>query len=317
MSSFSLLGKCGYSVKFSPLIPNCLAVATSEYFGLAGSGILVILHLNYEDSAELIQTRDWKDGFFDVTWPFFNPYYLIAGSGDGTLQLWDLKYENVPVKIYSEHFGEISSISCSKININFISSSWDSNIKLWDLNKKQSVSTFTGSSGVVHDTSFSKHKVHLFSSVSEDGTLKIWDTRIPNSIICCKGHDAQILSCDWSAFNEFLVATSGSDGLIRGWDIRNCTQPQFQIKDSECPVKRIQFSPYHLDVLASVGYDFKTKTWDICNVHKPLDISINHSDFVYGVDWNYHKPGQLADCSWDKMVSIFTPTSLGNLKHKM
>ncbi|KAF7286311.1 hypothetical protein GWI33_006042 [Rhynchophorus ferrugineus] len=317
MLKFALLGKCGYSVKFSPLIPNYLAVATSEYFGLAGSGTLIVLRLNFEDSAELIQTRIWKDGLYDVVWPLFNPNCIITGSGDGVLQLWDLKYEKVPLKVYSGHYGEISSISCSKIDHQFISSSWDSNIKLWDLNEKQAVSNFREPFGVVHNTSFSKHKECLFSSVSESGNLRIWDTTIPHSIICCKAHDTQILSCDWSPFNEFLIATSGSDGLIRGWDIRNCVQPQFQIKDSGCPVKRIQFSPYHFDILATVGYDFKTKIWDICNVHKPLNISVNHSDFVYGLDWNYHKPGQLADCSWDKMVSIFTQNSLENLKHKM
>lgn len=38
----------------------------------------------------------------------------------------------------------------------------------------------------------------------------------------------------------------------------------------------------------------------------------HHTEFVYGLDFNLFKPGEMADCSWDEVLRVFTPKSLIN-----
>ena len=67
-------------------------------------------------------------------------------------------------------------------------------------------------------------------------------------------------------------------------------------------VKRIKFSPYHANILASASYDMSTIIWD-CNVQKPMNKFDHHTEFVVGLDFNMFEEGRLATASWDKAVS--------------
>ena len=37
------------------------------------------------------QSYEWPEGLFDVTWCEHNQDVLATGSGDGSIQLWDIK----------------------------------------------------------------------------------------------------------------------------------------------------------------------------------------------------------------------------------
>ena len=41
-----------------------------------------------------------------------------------------------------------------------------------------------------------------------------------------------------------------------------------------------------------------------------LEVVEHHSEFVTGLNFNLHLPGQLADCSWDESVKVYAPTSI-------
>lgn len=119
-----------------------------------------------------------------------------------------------------------------------------------------------------------------------------------------------MLTCDWSFGDPNILATGGSDSLIRGWDIRRLTVPIFELYGSEYAVRRLQFSPFSVSTLASVGYDFKTRIWDFKQNVEPIEIIRHHSEFTYGLDWNRLRMNQLADCGWDSLVHVFMPKSL-------
>lgn len=89
-ASFITPSRHGYSVRFSPFNPNHVAVATSQYFGLAGGGTLFLLDLQADGKLVQNGSFQWSDGLFDVAWSEANPSIVITASGDGSLQIWNL-----------------------------------------------------------------------------------------------------------------------------------------------------------------------------------------------------------------------------------
>lgn len=52
------------------------------------------------------------------------------------------------------------------------------------------------------------------------------------------------------------------------------------------------------------------RIWDFKVGSDPLETIKHHSEFVYGLDFNLHVAGQIADCGWDSLVHVFSPRSL-------
>ena len=114
-----------------------------------------------------------------------------------------------------------------------------------------------------------------------------------------RAHDAEVRSCRWCKYDQNILATGGSDGLIRGWDLRNFSTPIFEQKvcfifflfyfldtysrkkvtflfkqGCEYAVRRIQFSPHHHSVLASVSYDFTTRyVIDLYEINSDFEVT--------------------------------------------
>lgn len=42
-----------------------------------------------------VRTFDWNDGLFDITWSENNEHLAVTGSGDGSLQVWDVAQQKV------------------------------------------------------------------------------------------------------------------------------------------------------------------------------------------------------------------------------
>lgn len=300
-------------MRFSPFDGNQIAVATSQYFGLAGGGTLFLLE-NVNNQLVEKQKFQWTDGLFDVVWSEFDPNIIVTTSGDGGLQIWNTGVAT-PIQTLNEHKNEVYSVDWTRTRQQqlLLSASWDHTIKVWDPTHKSSLNTFLGHSQLVYNAMWSPHIPHSFASVSGDGNLKLWSSLNNNSSITFRAHDAEVLSCDWCKYDQNIISTCGSDGLIRGWDIRNYTHPIFQLRGCDYAVRRIQFSPHAMSLLASVSYDYTTRIWDYKKSPEAVEVIKHHSEFVYGLDWNNLKAGELADCGWDSLLHVFTPLSVKNV----
>lgn len=107
-----------------------------------------------------------------------------------------------------------------------------------------------------------------------------------------------------------MIATGGSDGLIKVWDLRNSTIPSFELYGCSYAVRRVRFSPFDSDILASASYDYATRIWNWQQSSDPIETMFHHSEFNYGLNWNRLVRNQLADCGWDSLVQIFSPKCL-------
>lgn len=52
--------------------------------------------------------------------------------------------------------------------------------------------------------------------------------------------------------------------------------------------------------------------WDISQA-EAVEVVEEHTEFVYGLDYNLHIPGQMVDCGWDQLVHLYTPKSAHHL----
>ena len=59
------------------------------------------------------------------------------------------------------------------------------------------------------------------------------------------------------------------------------------------PLFSPQCSPHNSSLLASCSYDFTVRTWNISNGPRPLETIEHHTEFVVGLDFNLHLPGQV------------------------
>ncbi|XP_055323059.1 peroxisomal targeting signal 2 receptor isoform X4 [Sitodiplosis mosellana] len=323
-SSFYTQHRHGYNVQFSPTDANSLAVATSQCFGSVGGGTLFLLKLNENGAINKVKSFNWTDGLFDIAWSKHIVNVLISACGDSNVLLWDVNSEtnavistfsgySKPKSCYNEHSKEVCCVDWNHLSEDslFLSSSWDCSIKLWNPDYAMSLKTYNSHTKLVYESRFAKKIPNIFMSVSADGYLKIWDFLQPYPVSSLLAHQkSEVLSCDWSEFDQNVFASGGSDGLIRGWDLRYMTHPLFELYGCEYAMRRVRFSPFDSDILASVSYDHTTRIWNWQHDCEALETITHHTEFNYGLDWNRLVRNQLADCGWDSLVNVYIPKSL-------
>ena len=98
-------------------------------------------------------------------------------------------------------------------------------------------------------------------------------------------HSNDVLSIDFNKYENFL-ATSGTDNIIRIFDLRaKVDQPLMILPGHQLAVRKVKFSPYHANILASSGYDMSVRIWD-CNTQQNVNSFNHHTEFITGLDFN-------------------------------
>ncbi|XP_067098400.1 peroxisomal biogenesis factor 7 [Osmerus mordax] len=311
MKTFRYPARHGYAVEISPFLPTRLACATSQHYGIAGGGTLLVLEQS-DTAIGLVRSLEWTDGLFDVSWSERNEHVLVTGGGDGSLQLWDLGNQAGLLQVLKEHTQEVYSVDWSQTRDEnlVVSGSWDRTAKVWDPSRSQSLCTFQGHEGVIYSTIWSPHIPACFASASGDGTLRVWDVKSGACRLAISAHNAEILSCDWCKYDQNVLVTGAVDCSLCVWDLRNVRKPLSQLLGHSYAVRRVKFSPYSQTKLASCSYDFTVRLWDHSRPNPLLETLEHHSEFVCGLDFNLHIPDQVVDCSWDETVKVYTPPCL-------
>jgi peroxin-7 len=79
--------------------------------------------------------REWQtpDATYDVCFNESNANQILCGGGDGSMKLFDIT-NNVPVRVFKEHTGEVFGVEWNHINKRkILSASYDRSIKVWDI----------------------------------------------------------------------------------------------------------------------------------------------------------------------------------------
>ena len=123
-----------------------------------------------------------------------------------------------------------------------------------------------------------------------------------------------------------MVVTGSVDKTVRGWDVRAGpgSPPLFTLVGHTYAVRRVRCSPHvgtevsrrgvgaarrtlrAREQVATCSYDFTTRVWDFMQpaARQQVRLFADHSEFVIGLDWSLHHPGQLADVGWDQALVV-------------
>ena len=163
----------------------------------------------------------------------------------------------------------------------------DKTVKLWD----STTSAQTGAQAsfehgaVVNQAVWHPTHESIFGSCSGDQLCRVWDLRSGKDVKKIHAHTNDILSIDFNKYENF-IATSSTDNLIKIFDLRaNMDQPLMMLMGHQLAVRKIKFSPYHANILASASYDMSVMIWD-CNTQQKINQFEHHSEFVTGLDFN-------------------------------
>ncbi|KAJ6515028.1 peroxin 7 [Mycena vitilis] len=333
-------GFAHFSIAWSPFHTTRLALASSANFGLVGNGRLHLVSVVPGPApgalaVNLDKQYETQDGLYDVAWSEVHENQLVTASGDGSIKLWDVVLNNLPIRAWQEHTREVFSVDWSNIKKDmFVSSSWDGNVKLWTPERPRSVATLHAHQSCVYQAMFSPHQPDLVATCSTDGTLKIFDLRAPAyvptgagtntftspltaAVLTVPASGTEVLSVDWNKYRPFVLATAGVDKLAKVWDCRMIKLQETggvggacetQLLGHEYAVRKVQWSPHRAEVLATASYDMTCRVWNtapaagrpqLMYIHDP------HTEFVVGCSWSLYDEGVLASCGWDSRLNVF------------
>ncbi|KAH9951207.1 WD40 repeat-like protein [Amylocystis lapponica] len=337
-------GFAHYSLAWSPFHNARLALASSANYGLVGNGRLHIVSLGPGPGGipnlQLDKHYDTQDGLFDVAWSEIHENQLVTASGDGSLRLWDVMLNDLPIRAWQEHTREVYSVDWSNTQKDlFISASWDGTVKLWTPDRPRSITTLQAHHACVYQALFSPHQPDLIATCSTDGTLRVFDLRAPAyappgpavnnftnplaaAALTVPAAGTEVLSLDWNKYRPLVLASAGVDKMIKVWDCRmvrlggdaQAQTPavggacEAQLVGHEYAVRRVQWSPHRPDVLASASYDMTCRVWSTtptANGTHLLYIHDPHTEFVVGCGWSLYDEGVLASCGWDCKLNVF------------
>jgi len=293
----------GYSVKFSPFRQNLIAVASSQYFGIAGNGRISIL----DSSNNLIPVAEFgtRDACFDVAFSEMSDSVVASAGGDGSVRIFDLhRPGDRPVAALTGHSAETYSVDWNVCLKNLIcSASWDRTVRVWDVVSGKETNRYEHA-GIAYESRWNVRNPTSIASVGGDGNLRIFDSRNQQcSIAASVG--AEILSVDWNKYRDTVVATGSVDRQVCVWDLRNPGKPIASFSNHQLAVRRVRFSPHSDSLLLSCGYDMSVKLWSLGTMSE-VETYDHHTEFVIGIDFSNFERDLVASTSWDRTVGVWT-----------
>jgi len=217
------------------LLDQSFPIQRDEKLGAYISSFLYqkeLLILGYEDGTIKVwseKSGKYKlEGFFDihrekitVLKVFKN--YLLAGSNDTTITLWDLTTFRY-ITTFRGHRGIITGLYMGWHNIGLgdmeivLSSSYDGNVKIWGAKSANCLKTVdVPGEGV---TALAQQG-ELFFTASKDQTIRIWDLAQLSCLKFYNGHSGEITSL---LTNGKIIVSGSKDRTIRIWNIDNASQ---------------------------------------------------------------------------------------------
>ncbi|CCH46315.1 Vegetative incompatibility protein [Wickerhamomyces ciferrii] len=155
-----------------------------------------------------------------------NHRFLLSGGADSSIKIFKVGQVKADIigdlnKSNGGHEYGVTDVKWWPFDMGmFLSSSYDSELKVWDTNTMDEAFSFNLNSKV-HCFDISETGDHsLIASGADSSHVRILDLKTTSAVHSLTGHNGGITSVKWSPNNPNELATGSSEGEVRIWDIR-------------------------------------------------------------------------------------------------
>ncbi|XP_025832716.1 GATOR complex protein WDR59 isoform X2 [Agrilus planipennis] len=222
---------------------------------------------------ELIQTHSLRAHtrvITDLNWHRFDPNLLASCSADTFIHIWDMRDARRPALSLSA-IAEASQVQWNRISPNFLATTHDGDVKLWDQRKGSAPMQYIAAHlSKIHGLDWSPHSETQLTTSSQDSTVKFFDV--------CNARRA-----------EFVLTTNAPVWRARYTPFGN------GLVTVVVPQLRRGETSLHL--------------WNYTNRSSPVHTFIGHRDVVLEFEWRRQRPGdsdyQLVTWSKDQTLLVW------------
>jgi len=152
---------------------------------------------------------------------------IVSGSRDKSLLVWSLTHEDgnygYPRRSLKGHSHFVQDVVISSDGQFALSGSWDSTLRLWDIQAGTTARRFVGHKKEVLSVAFSADNRQIVSA-SRDRTLRLWNTLGECKFVIEENSHNLWASCVKFSPNTQnpIVVSGGWDKLVKVWNLNNC-----------------------------------------------------------------------------------------------
>ncbi|KAJ4978571.1 hypothetical protein NE237_009351 [Protea cynaroides] len=172
------------------------------------------------------------------------------------------------IPVYGSDSGDnidesIMSISFSCKSSRYICSGGSGQVvRIWDLQRKRCIKWLRGHIDTITGAMYNCKDEYL-ASISLKGDLILHNLSSGARVAELKDPKEQVLRVlDYSCISRRLLVTAGDDGSVHLWDTTGCSPKISWSKQHSAPTIGVSFSPSNDKIIASVGLDKKSNTFD-------------------------------------------------------
>jgi WD40 repeat protein len=140
---------------------------------------------------------------------------LLAGSWDGTVQLWDTA-DPTSRRALSDVDPIVYDVAFSPDGTTLAAASWDGNVRLWDVASGRKLAVLSTGADRANAVAFSPDGRTL--ATADSGAVQLWDVAGRRSLAKLTGHTGNVMSVAFSPDGETL-ASGGADHSVRLWKL--------------------------------------------------------------------------------------------------
>ncbi|OMO66713.1 hypothetical protein CCACVL1_21018 [Corchorus capsularis] len=248
---------------------------------------------------------------------FFPKYgHLILSAGmDTKVKIWDVFNSGKCMRTYMGHSKAVRDISFCNDGTKFLTAGYDKNIKYWDTETGQVISTFsTGKIPYVVKLNPDEDKQNVLLAGMSDKKIVQWDI---NTGQITQEYDQHLGAVNTITFvdNNRRFVSSSDDKSLRVWEfgipVVINTRERFQLNKKKrfaghivagyaC---QVNFSPDGRFVMSGDG-EGKCWFWDwkSCKVFRTLEC---HERACIGSEWHPLEQSKVATCGWDGLIKYW------------
>jgi len=197
------------------------------------------------------------------------PDMIITASRDKSLIVWHLERGKDGLEKYGHakkrltgHSHFVQDVAISVDGMFALSGSWDSTLRLWDLNSGKTTRRFIGHTKDVLSVAFSADNRQIVSG-SRDKKIHLWNTLGQMKFAITEDGHKEWVSCVRFSPNlqNPLIVSAGWDKLVKVWNLTQC-KLRTNLVGHTGYVNTVTVSPDG-SLCASGGKDGKAMLWDL------------------------------------------------------